>query len=362
MKIGIITYHFAINYGAVLQCYALQSYLKEKGCDVEVLNYINDKQEKNNKIFKYGGLKAIISNICLLPFIPQISRKRKKFKLFNSKYLNLSKRITNIEELREYIDKNEFDYIISGSDQVFNPKINDFDRAFLFPFETNAKKISYAASTGAASREDIKKIESYIEEFCKISIREESDKNKFNENIKQRIETVSDPVILRNKEKWHEIIDKKDKSNEKYLVCYFLHKNIFSEEYKIAKKIAKEKGLKMIVINVRYSKQSIRKNTLFNVGPEDFLRLIANADYVCTDSFHGTIFSIIFNKNFSCFDTKNNINDSRRKNLLGNVGLLNRMLYIENNEFNTNQINYDTVNKKVEEIREQSKNFLRGLK
>ena len=362
MKIGIITYHFAVNYGAILQCYALQSYLQENGYEVEILNYVNDKQEKNNRIFKYGGIKSFIINMFLLPFIPQIAIKRDKFRKFSNNYLNLSKRLFNEKMLKEYIDENKFDYIITGSDQVFNPNINDFDRSFLFPFKTNAKKISYAASTGNANAEDIKKIEKYIEDFYKISIREESDKNKFNIDLKSKIDTVCDPVILQNKEKWIKFVNENKKNKKKYLLCYFLHKDLFNREYKIAEDIANQQGLKMIAINVRYSRQSIRKNTLYDVGPEEFINLIANADYVCTDSFHGTIFSIIFNKNFSCFDTRKNINDSRRKNILKEMKLLNRMVYIENEKVELSDINYNDIQKNITKIREKAFDFLRCIK
>lgn len=328
-KVGIITYHFARNYGAVLQCFALQTFLEKKGFCVEIINYVNSNQYNNNDYYKHGfNIKKIIINILLFPFIRFRKEKNKKFIDFNKKYLHLTKRIQNVEALESFINDKKYDYLISGSDQVFNPNIEDFDISFLFPFETNAKKISYAASTGNANSSDIEKIKSYILDFNKISIREKNDIKKF-DNFNTKIFVTPDPVMILKREDWIEKINNNNSDNKKYLLCYFLHKNLFKREFKIAKKIAKERDLKIININARYSIFSLKRGTVFDAGPEDFVNYVKNSDFVCTDSFHGTLFSIIFEKEFICFDTKNNKNDTRCKNLLEMSNCLNRLYCIE---------------------------------
>lgn len=356
MKIGIITYHFAINYGAVLQCYALSKFLESKGYEIEVINYVNSKQKRNNDVIKHDdGIKSLIANCLLLPFRGKIKNKKYKFETFVNK-IKLSKEIQNIDELKEYINSNNFNVIISGSDQVFNPKIDDFDLAFLLPFDINCKKVSYAASTGNANTADINKLKKYLDKFDRLSIREVNDLEKFR-NIDRNINVVCDPTLLLSKNDWKMLSSAEGDSN--YLLCYFLHKDLFKKEFMVAKKIAKEKHLKIKIINSRYSKNSLRKGTIFDCGPEEFIDLFANADYICTDSFHGTVFSLIFEKKFLCFDTSKNKNDSRRKNLLLNTDMIDA-LYLIDSEKDFNKISYDYINcrKKIKNMQKDALDFL----
>ena len=118
-KVGIITYHFARNYGAVLQCYALQKYLLNKGYNVEIINYVNKTQYNNNDYYKHGvNIKNIITNLCFIPFLKIRKEKNKKFDDFSNEYLKLSKKSTSIDELKIMCDNKKYDFIISGSDQV----------------------------------------------------------------------------------------------------------------------------------------------------------------------------------------------------------------------------------------------------
>ncbi len=359
-KVGIITYHFAKNYGAVLQCYALQSFLQEQGFNVEIINYVSDKQTKNNDYIKHGGIKALIKNTCLIPFKAKMKNKYEKFEIFNLNYLNLTKRVSNIAELKNLVKKSEYDVIISGSDQVFNPNIEDFDIAFLLPFKTNALKMSYAASTGNASTADLVNIRKYIDDFDYLSIREKSDLDKFTPFFKKNISVVCDPVMLLSNKFWDDKLNDRI-IKEKYLICYFLHKNLFEKEYKLAKKIAKEKNLKLYVINARYSKYSFYKNTILDAGPIEFVNLIRYSDFVCTDSFHGTLFSIIFNKNFMCFDTKENLLDSRRLDLLNETKLQDNLQYIEDDNYILNT-NFSSASEKIDLIRKQANIFLENIR
>lgn len=359
-KIGIITYHFARNYGAVLQCYALQSFLNQKGYYVEVFDFVNARQRRNNGVVKHGnGIKSIVANICLIPFFANIKKKCDRYDNFCNNYLNLSERITEIDELKQYIDRNRFDFIISGSDQVLNPNIADFDFAFLYPFKTTARKITYAASTGNASKVDIQKLKQYIKDFDVISIRERKDIAKFDSDFSDRIQVVCDPVMLLESESWHNMITKG--FEKPYLVCYFLHKNMADVEFRTAQNIAKCLGLEFKVINARFSKNSFIKGTVLDAGPKEFVNLIANAEYVCTDSFHGTLFSLIFHKRFTCFDTKDNAKDNRKKGLLENVEAMEAFQYIEDGGEICGTIDYKVVEAKITIMREQASRYLEIL-
>lgn len=326
-KIGIITYHFARNYGAVLQCFALQTYLENNGHKVEIINYVTEQQRNNNDYYKHGkSIKSIVVNTLLIPFMKMRKIKNQRFDQFNNDYLNLTTIINDLESLKKHIDSNNYDLIISGSDQVFNPNIEDFDKAFVLPFHIEAKKIAYAASTGNAKKEDLDKISKEIRDFNKISIREEKDIKKF-EDFNIDISITPDPVLLLDSDDWSKFTN--EKKEKDYLLCYFLHKDLFKKEFEIAKKIAKEKNLKIKIINARYSRESFKKGTIYDAGPIEFVNLIKNSSYVCTDSFHGTLFSIIFDKDFKCFDSRKNKNDSRRQNLLYLLNAKENLQYIE---------------------------------
>ena len=358
-KIGIITYHFARNYGAVLQCYALQQYLINKGYNVEIINYVNKQQRDNNDYYKHGlNFKNMIVNLCFLPFIKVRKMKNNKFENFNNKFLNLSEKVKSIDELESLCNNKKYDFIISGSDQVFNPNIEDFDYSFLLPFKMNTKKISYAASTGNATEKDIDMIKNYLSDFKSISIRERKDLYKFSKDNRKNISIVPDPVVLLNSDEWKKFTTKDE--GKKYLLCYFLHKDIMKKEYKIAKQIAREKNLEIKIINVRYTRLSFKRETILDVGPIEFVNLIYNSSFVCTDSFHGTLFSLIFNKDFLCFDSIKNKNDSRRKNLLEEVGAITRLRIVEDDKKNRD-IDYKEINKNLAKKKEEADKFLEVL-
>ena len=140
-KVGIITYHFAKNYGAVLQCYALQTYLSQKGYEVTVFDFVSEKQRKNNDVVKHGcSVKTAVANICLLPFAHSIRKKYARFVTFCQNNLQLTQHFSTVESLQKYIAENKYNVIISGSDQVLNPNIDDFEMAFCFRFKQQLRK------------------------------------------------------------------------------------------------------------------------------------------------------------------------------------------------------------------------------
>jgi len=359
-KVGIITYHFAQNYGAVLQCYALQTYLSQQGYAVTVFDFVSEKQQKNNDVVKHGAsVKTAVANICLLPFTHSIRKKHARFVDFCQKNLHLTPHFSTVESLEQYIEENGYDVVISGSDQVLNPNINDFEIAFLYPFKTKAKKIAYAASTGNASPDDIQKIQCYLDDFSKISIREQKDIGKFDAETAARLSVVCDPVMLLRADTWNNMLEQP--SGKPYLICYFLHKKLFREEFAIAQKIAKSRSLELKVINARFGPNSFRKGTVFDAGPREFVNLIANASYVCTDSFHGTLFSLIFHKQFSCLDTKQNHHDTRKKGLLESVGATAAYQNIEDPLKICSTLNYEEIDCRMDEIRKSAAIFLEIL-
>ena len=150
-------------------------------------------------------------------------------------------------------------------------------------------------------------------------------------------------------------------SEKPYLICYFLHKKLFCKEFAIAQKIAKERGLELKVINARFGPNSFRKGTIFDAGPGEFVNLIANASYVCTDSFHGTLFSLVFHKQFSSLDTKQNLHDTRKKGLLESVGATAAYQNVEDPLKICSTLDYKEIDCRMEEIRKSAAKFLEIL-
>lgn len=302
-NVCIKTFHFADNYGAVLQCYALQKYIEGKGINVCVSNDIPRR---------------------MIPYRVRLKRlfveneQQRKFRFFREKYLNL-KNIKNVGTL------------IVGSDQVWNPDLNKFDKTWFGSNISYDRIISYAASIGKEHltkrdekyfKENIK----FLKAFSRIYVREASAKEILNA-IGIESETVCDPVFLniRNLKVYEEIAStSKIIPKEKYALVYSLEKN--EDIDNVIEKIKKSEQLDIYGIHpVNSNLQKVDK-FIYNAGPEDFLGLILNCEYVITNSFHGLVFGLIFNKRIICV---NHSSYSSRQTEILNI-LQKKKIYNEN--------------------------------
>ena len=357
-RCGILTYHFAVNYGAVLQCYALRSSLNANGIRSEVINYVSNKQNNNNSLYRKGyGIKGLVKNVILLPFHVTRSRRRKRFREFvNDRILdNETNIITSLEELKDFVE-NQYEYVISGSDQVFNPNINDFNMAFFFPFKTSVTKIAYAASTGGATLQELMAFKEYIDDFDTITSRENTTTDVLKKITTKRINEVCDPVFLLTKNEWKQIVS--DVKAQKYLLCYFVKTTDIKRKMETAEKIAKENGLQVLLLSARISKYNFSCRVVSDAGPIEFVSFLANADYICTDSFHGTSFSLIFNKPFSTFERREDAADGRKTNILQSVNALERIYYLGDEWHKPKEIDYAEVNQKLMVMKRESLQIL----
>ena len=348
-KIAIVTFQRTCNYGAALQCYALKKKLEKKNNEVSVIDYRNEHIEKEYKIFK-GSVKDIV-------FLKNNLKNIRNFKKFNKK-LNFSKEYYEVNEFKKNTEK--FDIYITGSDQVWNPDITGgLDDVYSLNFRNNAKRVSYAASIGIDEiPNNLKSI--YKEKLSNldlISVREENAKNEL-ENIIQnkKINVVLDPTLLLTKDDWKELAGDR-KIKDKYLLVYSLKED--ERLIKLANDMAKKTNLR--IVHFRKSNKKYKENNPINlstVGPDDFVNAIMYADIVLTNSFHGTAFSIVLNKDFYCFLPKGT--SSRVKNLLKIVKLEDRILENEHN-IKFVKINYEIVNKYLNEEREKSEKYIKAI-
>lgn len=355
-KIGIITFHRAHNYGAVLQCYALSHVLSKMGCQVEVIDYYPGYLRN-----QYNLLPSIKNGIVLwlknlIKLIPVLNIKIKRMHLFNafisSLPLSTFQYDENIDEIKGY------DILIFGSDQIWNPLLsNGVDKVFSGLFKHDGTSlVSYAASTNPRICSDEYKsyFEKILNNFDRISVRENSLSKYLNAIRVNSSMVVLDPVLLLSKKEWSSIaICPKE---ENYLLIYTVPQSPLVRKH--AEFIAKAKGLQNIEITPSAKKVKGKEYRQL-VGPRQFFGYFLNASYVVTTSFHGTAFSIKFEKQFSNIQLGTSVDD-RAYNLLENVGLQEHAIPQNRILEDPMYINYsciadkldDSVNKSIRYIRD----------
>lgn len=383
-KTYIASCYFKHNYGSMLQAYATQAFLDANNVpnetfDVSVLADFKEGKKKYYKkqIFNLSFYKAKMGMIRLVAKKKLNGKLRRNFRLrdqafqkFENEYFHLTQPFASYNDLREFCRYNASNVIV-GSDQLWLPVnvVADYYTLNFVPEEVN--KIAYSTSFGVSSvpnglKEKYTKFLSRIEH---LSVREETGRKLANSLTENECTVVCDPTLLLTRQDWEKIVGKEPIVKDRYIFCYFLGK---AKKHRIfAEKLKKLTGCKIISINhcdefVRYS-DKFADETPYNVGPTEWLNMIANAEYVCTDSFHGSVFSLIFNKPFFAFRrfTKKSkfSTNSRLDTLLTVAGASDRLFSGEETEEDIqksldNPIDFEKVNKELTEYRAFSQNFL----
>lgn len=356
MKLGIITFHNAINYGAVLQTYALQTAIKKINNDCDVIDYRNEHIENAYKAFNIKSIKSVKDLISKTLYYPIKKAKNRKFRHFIDNNIILSKNVTRSELLDKKLQ--EYDRIIVGSDQVWNGKLTNEDSTFLLDFiEDNKKKYSYAASFGISNL-DVDKVDNYrflINQFKDISVREKQGADII-KSISGRDANVNiDPTLLLSKEEWYNICKKNIKS-EKYILVYLMAES--DSILKFAKELSEKTGYKILYLGSSLKKK-IKAKYIRTAGIEDFIYLFKEASYIVTNSYHGLIFSINFNKNFfiELHSQKGNSN-SRLNHIMDLFELRDREIIKGKNENIFSEIDYSMINRTLDKERLMSIEYL----
>lgn len=357
MKAGIFTFHRALNYGAVLQTFALSKVVNSLGVDCKVIDYRSEPLESSYKVFNFkrdNPISAIAKGILKGRII---LKKKKGFENFVAKNIPVTENPYSLSQLEKL--NSEYDFFITGSDQVWSPSCVGFDEAYFLTFADNSKKNSYAASIGC-KKIPIEKTDAYVKrlkDYKNISVREQNAAELLRGvGIDLPMEKNIDPTLLLSSDKYAEIIA--EPSEKKYVLVFSV--NMPVNLLNFAKKLGVEKGLEVIYIN---DKPIMRvKGITYKTGasPEQFLGYIKNAEYVVTNSFHGTAFSVIFHKKFFVEYQTHAGRNGRAEELLERLG-------IKNHEIKSDElipeapVNWENVEREIAAEREKSVEYLKKV-
>ncbi|MEP2058448.1 MAG: polysaccharide pyruvyl transferase family protein [Maribacter litoralis] len=338
-KTGIITILNVNNYGAELQAFALHHKLKKMGYDNEIINYLYYKNPLfKNEVKSSPLIKTSIKNKLkdfAIKWIdkysaykyPEIAKKRKeRFFNFHKEQTALSKTYKSYSEL--YNAKHEYDNYIVGSDQVWNPNNGtNLEPYFLTFAPKNANKIAFASSFGVGDINEsyFPKYKEWLNNITHIGTRETSGVELINKITNKNVTHVVDPTLLLSKEEWESLMVPYD-TEEPYILLFIFKRNRYAE--KLAYEIQKKTGFKIIRVckNEMPLESDDKILNIRDFGPLEFLGLYSSASVVLTTSFHGSVFSLIFEKPFYTITPSSKNNNSRQESLMRVVGLENRLL------------------------------------
>lgn len=362
----LVTFHASHNYGSVLQSYATQKLLDYLGADNTILNFQMPSQKKYYSL--YGGKgKMKLRQLAMFPIHMQRKRRCDKFFFFQQNYLNMTRELNTYDDLKK-IDFESFDLFVSGSDQIWSNTIPEFVnsdidyKGIYFGEFITCKKISFSSSTGEASEEYLETQKHNLLKFSHIAVREERGKKILDSLLDINCDVVLDPTLLLDKKVYEESFKLENPVIKGHYIFLYTLQGIKSGKKwkKMLIDLVKKTGLKVIVVSPFFPIVGHNIKNVNDAGPIDFLNLLRNADFVLTDSFHGTAFSAIFRKEFLVFQKEDN-KDARKKNLLKQFGLSDRIISQKdaNLVINSQKIDYNSVEEKMNQRIFESKEILR---
>jgi len=366
MRIGIITFHASFNYGSMLQAYALHKVLSDMGHNVEIINFRSAEQRNmyhhpiNLKSKEWSKIHMLMHYMLHInTYIPHI----KKWNLYNAflkKYLTHTKVFHTVDELRQFDFK--YDYLVIGSDQIWNTRCRDFSEAYWGNFcDKKIKKIAYAPSMGSYPElQDINHFKDNLSNFFAVSVREiKARKILIDNQVFHDISLTLDPTLLLKDIDYNYLAPDNPLINGDYLFFYepFIRPDFL--------KIALDFGIQLgynVVVDRSYQLNSYKgyNNIIFytEVGPKEFVNLIKHAKVVIGHSLHAVLFSIIFRKNFYAIDGDK---DSRMNTVLVSLGLEKRAICLDNLELQEKEdIDYwESVYEKYSIMKNESISFIK---
>lgn len=383
-KVAIVSCYFQHNYGSMLQAYATQMALDKLGYENETIDISGFSREIKKAKLLYFAKASLTSDILLSKFgmaknvlIKKIvnnvyttnsSIRGRRFDAFAKANFWLSPVYGSKKELGK-VCQDKYSTVLVGSDQLWLPGNIAADYYTLNWVPETVNTVAYATSFGQSSlpKDSGKKAKVFLKKIKHIGVREKSGQILIKEFVGRNVPVVCDPTLLFTSDEWMVIQDEKPIIKGKYILCYFLGNNPSQREF--ARRLKDETGCKIVALThldeYVKSDEDYADETPYDIDPADFLNLIRNANYVCTDSFHCTVFSILYKRKFFTFrrysrKTKQSTN-SRLDTLFHMTGIEGRLLIGDENITDSLKIdtNFDEVHKRLNIIREQSYSYLR---
>jgi hypothetical protein len=358
LDVKLITFHKSLSYGGCLQAYATVRILESLGCDVTVIDFENpyEARNRNGELKIYGTYKERFISLIKEIFFKNQSMKEKAFGAFTQIYPNMTtKHYNNVSEMDDIFA----DVLVVGSDQVWNGKItNNIEPAFFLNFGSAKKRISFSSSMGSyqLSIREKEQVKGMLKNFTSISTREEFARKQIQTLTSKEVKILLDPTLLIDKDSW--IKDSANMENGyvkgSYILAFVIneHKENIAE---IFKKYKRKLGLPIYRIRLNTYRSRGEDRVIAGPTPLEFIRLISNAYFVITDSFHGTAFSINLNVPFAFIRVENN--NDRMQELLKHCSLEDRT--IRKDYIPETTCDFTTANSYLEEQRRDNIEWLR---
>lgn len=382
-KTAIVSCYFQPNYGSMLQAYATQMALDKLGYENETIDITGFNGEIKRAKIKYFVKASLNSGILLTKigrakdtivrklskseYTENVRIRDDKFRAFGRKYFRLSPVYKSKTELSEKCKKN-YSAVLVGSDQLWLPGNIAADYYTLSFVPENINSIAYATSFGQSSlpKDSAKRASVFLRKIKHISVREESGQKLVKELADRNVPVVCDPTLLFTGEEWMAIQQNEAIVKEPYIFCYFLGSN--TTHRKFVERLKKETGYKAIILPHidEYVKadEECSDIRMYDVDPADFLNLIRNASYVCTDSFHCSVFSILYQRKFFTFrrfaSSNKQSTNSRLDTLFNLTGIEGRLMNGDENieQCIAMEIDFDTAQAKLAALRKESYDYL----
>lgn len=360
MKIGVITLSASDNCGSLLQCYALKKVLEKYG-EVEIINFFSESSHAMYDIYPRGI--SFRNRIHRFRNRKKLKMGKQGYKVFRKEYLRIHGKEYFAKDLNKIADK--YDIIVTGSDQVWNVQMEDFDEAFFLNW-TQAKKVAYAPSLGGRNfklSSNYENIIKWVRRFDFLSVREDIGKECLEEVTGKQVVKVLDPTLLFDEKEWNNLVE--EPLVEGDYIFFYSWAYCEDSTSKIVANESKRLGIPTYVIDPRkWIDRSVEKwgfKLYKKNGPHIFLNLMKYAKKCYVESFHGMVFAYIFKKDFWLLDTHQNFGDldSRLMEFVKLLGAEDRIL----TEYNVKVIsqdkqkNYDS-NSLLNEMKRQSSEFL----
>ncbi|OEY65160.1 polysaccharide pyruvyl transferase family protein [Marinobacter sp. X15-166B] len=373
-KVAILTQPLGHNYGGLLQAYALQTYLKKLGCEVETLDRRAPEAGRvsSAKSHALNLARLMLGRIKSIPTAKKQTRALEELANFRDRRITISPRITSEQELREYYRNRKFDAFVVGSDQVwrprYSPSILNFFLNFLDDLGSKAIRVAYAASFGVDEweyPENVKeKCRPLVKKFDAVSVREKSAielcKTKFGINP----DWVVDPTLLLAPSDYEALVAQDVENEHNSLVLSYILDSS-EDKQKISKAVAEILQIDSLYIMPEKLVSEVRSTDIEQCiypSVEAWLKSFREAQFVVTDSFHGTVFAILFNRPFIAVgNSKRGL--ARFNSLLSMLGLEDRLVSSVADiapEIITDRIDWGKVNELREEYANEGRKFLKN--